>query len=137
MLNQELIFGNISNKRVYVTLTNNELIIKSGGMAIFNSTSTTKENRILLKEISSIEIDTPVLHPTKWTMTIVQNSRQVFIIKLFNTKQEKIAKQLKDEIIKLKNSNNSNLCDKDKYDKLGKLKKLLDDGVLSKEEFDK
>ena len=37
-------FGTISNKRIYVSIENDFLSIKSGGLAFFNAASTTKEN---------------------------------------------------------------------------------------------
>ena len=101
-MKNEMVFGPLSNKRFYVKIIDNYINIKTGGIAILNSKSTTKNIDIQINEIANIEIDTPILKPRNWNLKITQNSGSVFTIPIFSPKQKKLAFILKDEIIKIK-----------------------------------
>ena len=127
-------FGIKSNKRVYVSIENEFLSIKSGGLAFFNAASTTKENKISLKNISSFEINTPV-NPAKWNIKIIQTSGAIFFIPIFGNSQINEAKKIKEYIENYQSNNNSS--QPNKYNELKQLKKLLDDNIITEDEFKK
>ena len=81
-MKNEMVFGPLSNKRFYVKIIDNYINIKTGGIAILNSKSTTKNIDIQINEIA--------------------NSGSVFTIPIFSPKQKKLAFILKDEINKIK-----------------------------------
>ncbi len=128
-------FGKINKQLKYLYIEKNRIIIKKGNLSIFGDKSLTEEAIIFITEINSIEIKRPMLK--KGAMKITISSGKTIELDIATIKQYNDANEIKKYIEEYKADQNSNIKTNDKYDDLEKLKNLLDNNVITQEEFNK
>lgn len=128
-------FGKINKQLKYLYIEKNRIIIKKGNLSIFGDKSLTEEAIIFITEINSIEIKRPMLK--KGAMKITISSGKTIELDIATIKQYNDANEIKKYIEEYKTDQNSNIKTNDKYDDLEKLKNLLDNNVITQEEFNK
>lgn len=128
-------FGKINKQLKYLYIEKNRIIIKKGNLSIFGDKSLTEEAIIFITEINSIEIKRPMLK--KGVMKITISSGKTIELDIATIKQYNDANEIKKYIEEYKADQNSNIKTNDKYDDLEKLKNLLDNNVITQEEFNK
>lgn len=128
-------FGKINKQLKYLYIEKNRIIIKKGNLSIFGDKSLTEEAIIFITEINSIEIKRPMLK--KGVMKITISSGKTIELDIATIKQYNDANEIKKYIEEYKTDQNSNIKTNDKYDDLEKLKNLLDNNVITQEEFNK
>lgn len=152
-MKKEYIFSSVQGGKCIVTLEKDKIVIKRKGILAFNNYGLKGEKVIFLRNISGIQ-----LKEAKMTVGYLQ-----FVIIGSQESKGGLQSAMKDEntiifgggfhdkemnenakIIKkyienyLLNINDANIVvqSNDKYDKLAKIKKLLDEGVITQEEFE-
>lgn len=156
-MKKEYEFSSFSNGgKTKVILEDGKITITRPGFISKFSHGFTGDKTILIKDISAVQFK-PVGIARGYLQFVFVGSREAksgiirgerneniiyFDSGFNNDKINKNAKEIKDYIenynIKASQNSITNIYNStDKYDKLAKIKKLLDDGVLSKEEFEK
>lgn len=134
-MNTKYSFGKLNSKIKYLYIEKDKIVIKKGNLAIFGDKFLTSEATFFIKEIDSIEITRPMIK--NGMMKIILLSSAIVELDIATIKQYNDANEIKSYIEEYKASKISNTKsdDKDKYDNLEKLKKLLDNNVITQEEF--
>ena len=135
-MNTKYSFGKLNSKIKYLYIEKDKIVIKKGNLAIFGDKFLTSEATFFIKEIDSIEITRPMIK--NGMMKIILLSSAIVELDIATIKQYNDANEIKSYIEEYKASKISNTKsdDKDKYDNLERLKKLLDNNVITQEEFD-
>lgn len=134
-MNTKYSFGKLNSKIKYLYIEKDKIVIKKGNLAIFGDKFLTSEATFFIKEIDSIEITRPMIK--NGMMKIILLSSAIVELDIATIKQYNDANEIKSYIEEYKASKISNTKsdDKDKYDILERLKKLLDNNVITQEEF--
>lgn len=128
-----LLYGNTS-KRIAGALTNKRLIIAQGKF-IGNQLIT-----ISINNINDIYIKNGLINSTLVIDSLketIQLKGLTNLVKNANSELNIALNEIKNGIINNSQSNNVYVNQEDNYDKLKKLKSLLDENIISQEEFEK
>ena len=149
-MNKEYIFKSFLDGKVILTINNGLLSIKRPGLTSTFYHGLSGEKSILIKNISSIQIKKAGVFQGYIQISIagsaeqksgaVREKKDENIIYFDSRKSNPLAEEIK-KYVENYNADNAykNIpnTSEDKYDKLIKLKKLLDNNIISQEEFDK
>lgn len=95
-MEKKFIFGKINNNRKYVYIKNNQISIKSGGLALFGDKFLTEEIVMKKENIKNIEIIRPTLK--SGTMKFFTSSGKEISVEIATMQQYKDAIAIKDYI---------------------------------------
>lgn len=151
-MKKEYIFSSVQGGKCIAILEDDRITIKRKGFLAFNNYGLKGEKVIFLRNISGIQLKEAKMTVGYLQFVIIGSQESKgglqsamkdentivfgggFHDKEMNENAKAIKKYIENYIL---NANyNVNASTSDKYDKLAKIKKLLDDGILTQEEFE-
>lgn len=149
-MKKEYIFSSVQSGKCIVTLEDDRITIKRKGLLAFNNYGLKGEKVIFLRNISGIQLKEAKMTVGYLQFVIIGSQESKgglqsamkdentivfgggFHDKEMNENAKAIKKYIENYIVNA----NVTVATSDKYDKLAKIKKLLDDGILTQEEFE-
>ena len=150
IMKKEYVFKGSNSGKAKIVLEDDKITIIRKGFVSFLRHGLKGEKTIMFNSISGMQYK-PSGIAAGYLQLVVMGSQEnkgglysalkdentiCFVGKKYNKQAEEIKQYIENHIANKEKNNSMEIIQEDKYDKLAKLKKLLDEGVLTQEEFE-